>query len=277
MRFGGNIVRKWNSPEQWAQFAREAGYTAVYFPLDHTADVKDIDAYVTAAKAADLAIAEVGAWCNLLDADPVVRQRNFEKNVHQLELAEYVGAGCCVNISGSCSSQWDGPHADNLTRRTFDRVVENTQRIIDRVNPQRTSYTLEPMPWMYPDSADSCLELIRAVDRKGFGAHVDMVNVICSPQLYYRNGELIREWFDKLGPYIKCCHAKDIRLSGKLTVHLDECRPGTGELDYRTYLECVSKLDDNVCLMLEHMTEEDDYTEATRFIKGLAAEMNLRL
>ena len=51
---------------------------------------------------------------------------------------------------------------------------------------------------MYPDTADSYLRLIEAIDRKGFAAHLDPVNVICSPQLYYRNGEVIREWFDKL-------------------------------------------------------------------------------
>ena len=29
--------------------------------------------------------------------------------------------------------------------------------------------------------------------------------------------------------------------------------------------------------MLEHMTEEEDYIEATRYLKGLAEEMGLRL
>lgn len=277
MRFGGNICKKWDSPEQWAHLALEAGYSAVYFPVDHTADVALIDAYAAAAKAADLTIAEVGAWCNLLDPDAKKRRENLERNVRQLELAEYVGARCCVNIAGSYSTQWDGPHRDNMTQRGFDDIVRNTQMIIDRVRPARTAYTLEPMPWMYPDSADSCLALLRAVDRKGFGVHVDMVNVISSPQLYYRNAEVIREWFDKLGPHIRCCHAKDIRIGGKLTVHLDECRPGTGELDYRTYLACASKLDGDVCIMLEHMTEESDYAEATKYIKGLAREMGLKM
>ena len=172
---------------------------------------------------------------------------------------------------------WDGPHKDNLTQKAFDEIVSTTQRIIDAVNPQRTAYSLEPMPWMYPDTADSYLRLIEAIDRKGFAAHLDPVNVICSPQLYYRNGEVIREWFDKLGTQIRSCHAKDIILGGKLTVHLDECRPGLGALDYETYLKCMSKLDDRTCMMLEHMTEEIDYIEATKYIKGLAKKLNIAL
>ena len=35
--------------------------------------------------------------------------------------------------------------------------------------------------------------------------------------------------------------------------------------------------DDNVCLMLEHMTEESDYIEATRHLKGLAQKLGIKL
>ncbi|MBO4367685.1 MAG: sugar phosphate isomerase/epimerase, partial [Clostridia bacterium] len=133
-------------------------------------------------------------------------------------------------------------------------------------------------PWMYPDTADSYLALIKAVDRPAFAAHVDIVNILSSPQLCYRSGEVIGEWFDKLGPMIRCCHAKDIRLGGKLTVHLDECRPGTGLVDYETYIRRVSALENkDICMMLEHMTEEEDYIEATRFIKGTAERIGIKL
>lgn len=277
MRFGGIIFKKWNTPEEWAQAAIEAGYSAVYFPVDYTADTAAIDDYAKAAKDHDLVICEIGVWNNLLDKDPAKRQDNINRAIRQLELADYVGANCCVNIAGSYSDQWDGPHKDNLTEKAFDEIVLTTQRIIDAVNPRNTCYSLEPMPWMYPDSADSYLRLIKSIDRKGFAAHLDPVNVINSPQLYYRNGEVIREWFEKLGDNILSCHAKDIKLSDKLTVHLDECRPGLGELDYVTYLECISKLDDRVCMMLEHMTLEEDYIEATRYIKGLAKGMGIAL
>lgn len=277
MRFGGVIFQKWTTPEQWAQAAVAAGYSAVYFPVNYQADQKTIDGYRDAALAADLVICEIGVWNNTLDADPAKRQQAIDYAVHQLELAEYVRANCCVNVAGSYSAQWDGPHRDNLTRRAFDEIVRTTQTIIDRVNPKHTAYSLEPMPWMYPDTADSYLALIKAIDRDGFAAHFDPVNIITSPQLYYRNGEVIREWFEKLGSSIRSCHAKDIRLSDRLTVHLDECRPGLGELDYGVYLECLTKLDDRVCLMLEHMTQENDYTEATRHIKALAGQMNIPL
>lgn len=277
MRFGGVIFKKWTSPQGWARAAMDAGYSAVYFPVDYTAEISVVDSYVEAAKEFDLVICEIGVWNNLLVRDPGKREENLNRAIRQLELAEYVGANCCVNIAGSYSEQWDGPHKDNLTERAFEEIVLTTQKVIDAVNPRRTCYSLEPMPWMYPDTADSYLRLIRAIDRRGFGAHLDPVNVISGPQLFYRNGELIQEWFDKLGTNILSCHAKDITLGKNLTVHLDECRPGLGELDYEVYLSCLSKLDDRVCLMLEHMTEEEDYIQATKYIKGLAQKLGIKI
>ena len=278
MRFGGLIFAKWDSPEQWALAAREAGYSAVYFPVDYRAETNVIDGYARAARAADLVICEIGVWNNLLASDPAQRAANYERAVRQLELADYVGANCCVNIAGSYSELWDGPHPDNLTPQAFDEIVRTTQWIIDEAKPRCTFYTLEPMPWMYPDTADSYLALLDAVDRPAFAAHVDIVNILSSPQLCYRSGEIINEWFDKLGPHIRSCHAKDISLSGQLTVHLDECRPGTGLVDYETYLRRVDGLaDKNICMMLEHMTEEVDYVEATKYIKGVAARLGITL
>ena len=148
---------------------------------------------------------------------------------------------------------------------------------MDAVKPTRTFYTLETMPWMVPDSADSYLRLIHAMDRKHFGAHLDPVNLVCSPQRFYRNGALIRECVQKLGPYIKSCHAKDISLSGKLTVHLDEVRPGQGGLDYRVYLQVLSKLDADTALMLEHLPNAEEYELAAQYVRSVAGSVKITL
>lgn len=110
MRCGGFIFKKWTTPEEWTQVAPDAGYSAVYFPVNYKADQKVIDGYKDAAKATDLVICEIGVWNNLLASDPGERKANLDYAVHQLELADYVEANCCVNIAGSYSEQWDGPH-----------------------------------------------------------------------------------------------------------------------------------------------------------------------
>jgi len=207
-------------------------------------------------------------------ADSEERRKAIDLCCRQLDLADRIGALCCVNISGSRGQKWDGPHADNLTDETFGMIVETTREIIDSVKPTRTYFSLETMPWTYPDSAESYLRLIQAIDRERFAAHLDPVNLVCSPQRYYSNAALIRECFAKLGPYIKSCHAKDIILRDTLTTHLDECEPGTGGLDYEVYLQELSKYPD-VPLMLEHMKQPEEYQRAGKYIREVASSLNI--
>ncbi len=270
MRLGGLIFEAYDTPEGWAAAVRRAGYRAAYCPLPLEASDSQINDYAQAARSADILIAEVGAWSNPLSSDPAERAQALDKCKRALLLAEKIGARCCVNIAGSRGPKWDGPHPADLTRETFELIVACVREIIDDVQPKRTFYTLEPMPWMYPDSAESYLELISAINRPAFAVHLDPVNLICSPQRYFNNAALLKECFEKLGPWIKSCHAKDIRLQDRLTTHLDEVRPGLGALDYAVFLREVSRLPDDVPVMLEHMTEEADYSLAAEYLRSVA-------
>ncbi|MBN1876551.1 MAG: sugar phosphate isomerase/epimerase [Anaerolineae bacterium] len=263
------------SPDRWVAALKQAGYSAAYCPVAADTTPDALNAYVKAARKANILIAEVGAWSNPLDPDEKTRKVAMDKCKTQLALAEAIGARCCVNISGSRGEPWDGPHPDNLTQETFEMIVETVQEIIDAVNPRRTYYTLEPMPWMYPDSADNYLSLIKAINRPQFGVHIDIVNVINSPQRYFNNATLINEWFSKLGPYVRSCHAKDTLLSTHLTTHLDEVRPGLGALSYPTLLTELNKLDPDTPLMIEHLEMEEEYRFAAEYIRGIATDLGL--
>jgi len=125
------------------------------------------------------------------------------------------------------------------------------------VKPKRAKLALEMMQYSLPDSVDNYRELILAVDRPQFGAHMDPVNLVMTPRQYWNTGAIIRECFEKLGPWIVSCHAKDIVLSEyKIGMHLDEIIPGRGVLDYATFLRELDRLAD-VPLMLEHLTDAD--------------------
>ena len=224
----------------------------------------------TAAAEADLAIAEVGAWSNPLSPDDATRKAAVEKCQACLAYADELGARCCVNIAGSRGESWDGPHADDLTEDTFALVVDTVRGIIDAVNPMRTYYTLETMPWMYPNSADAYQRLIKAIDRDRFAVHFDPVNLVCSPERYFHNGALIRDFVDKLGPHIRSCHGKDVILHEKFLTHLDEVRPGLGTLDYGTFLTALDALDADIPVMLEHLSTPDEYGQAADYVRSVA-------
>jgi sugar phosphate isomerase/epimerase len=266
-----------NSPEAWVAALQSKGYRAAYAPLDPSASDEEVAAYRQAAVSADIVIAEVGAWSNPLSEDEETRNAAVQKCTSSLDLAERLGAVCCVNIAGSRGEGWMGPDPRDLTEETFDMIVEVTRKIIDSVQPKRTFFCTETMPWLYPDTVDNYVRLLAAVDRKQYGVHCDPVNMISSPQRYYGNGDLIGEFFTKLGPSIKSCHAKDTIIASKLTVHIAETRPGTGALDYRRFLSEADKLHADLPLMIEHLKTEDEYDSAAEYIRAVAAQLDVSL
>lgn len=278
MKLCGPIFVETPDATAWVAAVKRAGYSAANLPLDKSTDDGMVGAYLEAAAQAGIVIAEVGAWSNPIDPEPLKASAARKHCQESLDFAERTGAKCCVNIAGSRNpTKWDGPHPENFSRDTFDLIVETTREIIDAVKPGRTFFALETMPWIFPSSPDEYLELIRAVDRPAFAVHLDPVNMINSPERAYRTGDFIRECFAKLGPWIKSCHAKDIVLREHLTVHLDECQPGLGVLDYRAYLQELAKLDNEIPLGLEHLSTEQEYAAAAEYIRAIAKEEGLNL
>ena len=276
MRLGSPLPQTWDSPEGWIAALRRHGFRVAYWPLPDDAGADAVDAYAEAAHAAAIVIAEIGAWhANPLSRDDATRARGLERCRAQLALADRVGARCCVNVAGSRGDTWDGPHPDNLSADTFALIVDTVRDILDDVQPVRTFYTLEPMPWTLPDSPDSYLALLRAIDRPRFAVHLDPVNFVNSPAKLYDNAGLLRECFAKLGPHIRSVHAKDVTLEPRLTVRLDEVRPGLGALDYRVLLRELDRLDPDTPLLVEHLGGDAEYAAAVAHIRGIAGSLGI--
>jgi sugar phosphate isomerase/epimerase len=272
MRLGSPLETTWDSPEEWVRTLRAHGLRAAYWPED--AD----ESYADAARAAGIVIAEIGAWqVNPISRDDAERAQAIAYCQQRLELAERVGARCCVNVAGSRGDVWDAPHPDNLSADTFALIVDSVREIVDAVRPSRTVYALEPMPFILPDSAESYLALLRAIDRPAFGVHLDPVNLINSPAKLYANSEFLRDLFARLGPHIRSVHAKDIVLEHALTVRLTEVRPGLGVLDYRTFLMEMERLDPDTPILVEHLGSTDEYAAAVAHVRGVAVSLGLAL
>ncbi len=274
LRLGGPVFENNESPDQWVSALKALGYSAAYCPVDEDAPQDIVAAYETAARQANIVIAEVGVWNNPLTPDDAARKAAFDKCCRRLDLADRIGAKCCVNVAGSRNPE-GGAHPENLTEETFDMVVEVTRRIIDAVKPTRTSFTLETLPYMFPDSVDSYVRLVQAIDRPAYGVHLDPVNVIFTYRRYYNNAEIIRDFFARLGPHIKSCHGKDILLKEGFPVNLAEVRPGLGQLDYAVYLKELSRLADPPPLMLEHLETAAEYRQAAEYVRSVAKRVGL--
>ena len=277
IRLGGPIFLKSEDPNELAKEHRRLGYSAAYCPDVTLSDAKRIVAIRDAFAGEEVAIAEVGAWRNMLDPDSGKREENLKYVTERLALAEALGARCCVDIAGSYSpTSWYGPNPANLSTQFFEATVQNCRRLLDAVKPTRTKFTIEMMGWSLPDGPDAYLKLIRAVDRKGFGVHVDVCNVINSPARFYHNADVIRECFEKLGPWIVSCHAKDLHWNMDFNVRFEEVIPGRGEIDYKTYLTQLAQCPVEAPLMLEHLKTAGEYEEGKQYILRVGREAGVR-
>lgn len=276
VRLGGPIFLKSDDPRELAREHRRLGYSAAYCPRGLKAGENGrIDAVKKAFASEEVMLAEVGAWVNMLEADAGKRRANMEYVLERLALADEIRARCCVNIGGSYNPQlWDGPDPRNLSQSYFDATVDNCRYLIDGVKPKHTKFSIEMMGWSLPNDGDSYLKLIRAVDRAQFGAHVDVCNIVDSPERYYSNTEIINDVFRKLGSAILSCHAKDV---GPHATHFTETIPGRGGIDYRAYLRNIAALPEETPLMLEHLKTAAEYDEGRGYIQKTAAECGVVL
>ncbi len=271
MRIGGGIEKTYSNPEEWYKLVTELGYRAVLAPIDHRASKEERQAYLQCAKEHDLVIGEVGVWKNVISIDDDERKVALDYCKNQLELADELGANCCVNITGSRGEIWDGFYRENYSKDTYALVVDSIREIIDAVKPKRTFYTIETMPWMVPDSPDEYLKLIQDVDRKAFGVHLDFVNMINCPKRYLFCDEFIEECFTKLGSHIKSIHGKDVIMENAYTTVIHETMPGKGIINYQKVARLCESLGPDTTLFVEHLPDFDSYKKAAAYVREQAA------
>ena len=256
------------SPEDWAAKHQALGLGAVVFPANCEDGPETVRAYKQAADAAGLCIAEVGVWRNTLAADPEERRKWISYAIRQLEMADEIGALCCVNVVGTpYGPRWDGGYRDNFSDELWEMAVRMIREIIDGARPRRTKYCIEPMPWMIPGSPDGCLRLLEAVDRPAFAAHLDVVNMITTPRRYFYNDEFLEECFFKLRGTICSCHLKDIRLREEYTFQLEECACGEGILDLERYARLATAENPRMPMIIEHLHSDEEYLASIRYVQ----------
>ena len=263
-----------SSPKEWAEKHCDLGLSAVVFPVNCKSSKQTILDYKHAANDYGLVIAEVGAWCNLLDKDKNKANENLNYSLKTMEMAESISAKCVVNISGSLSDkQWDGGTKENYSQQTFNRVVSIIKKIISVAD--KCCFTIEPMPWMIPYDADNYLQILKEVNDSRFAVHMDAVNMIYSPKKYFFQKEYLDEIFEKIGKHIISSHLKDLTLSNKLTFQLSECAPLEGEFETAYYLNKLTTIDKNMPVIIEHLSSDEEYVNAVNKLKDFCQQLNI--
>lgn len=254
MRIGGPVFGDITDPRALVDYHLQHGFAAAYCP--QVEDRVHLEEIKHALAERNIVIAELGAYCiNILDTDPTLREQNITQICRRLEYAESAEALCCVIHGGTIETGgWGKANPENISQAAFDLTVAIIQRILDAVKPIKTKLVVEATSWLLPDSPEVYCELLEAVDRPGFGVHLDPVNILGNPRACYENGKIIRRCFELLGPYIVSCHSKDVLLrSVYLPIDITETYTGQSMLDYDIYLSDLSQLTHDPPLMIEHL------------------------
>jgi len=255
------------------------GYAAAYAPKSPPRDQAATRAARAAFEKAGVRIAEVGCWTNLMVDDKKQRDENFRLMEEAFAFADELGAGCTIATVGSVSNA--GPdHQDgrNYSQEAFDRTVDTARRLIDSVKPKRTKLAFEALSFDFTDTPTGMRRLMDAIDRDGFGIHVDLVNwLMVSPRRYWGQHEVIREMVDQVGPWIIGAHCKDLRLQVGYDTIIREVPSGQGHVDLRAYLQALDSVGHDVTLLLEHLPDEAAYDAATANVRAQAAAAGVKL
>lgn len=268
MILGTSSPLQHTSPEDWAAKHKALGLKAINFPVNYLEGEEKYLAYKKAADAAGLSISEVGIWRNTLAADPSERAKWIDYAIGQLQMAEEIGATCCVNVVGTpYGPRWDGGYRDNFSTELWTDAVKMIRQVIDSVRPRHTKFCIESMPWMIPSSPQECLRLLEDVDRAEFATHLDVVNMITSPQRYFFNDDFLRECFSVLKGTIVSCHLKNIKLKEEYTFQLEESACEDGALDLELYASLASAENPCMPMIIEHLDTDQEYFDSVKYVK----------
>ena len=182
------------------------------------------------------------AGSNLLDADPAKRAANLRTVTDGLALAE-ADRGAVLRRHRRLVPPHhlvrpgpEEPDLGVLRRRRGERPQDHRRR-----QAEAGEVLLRDDGLGLPDSPDSYLKMIKAVDRPAFAVHLDPCNLINSPQRFYHNTALLNECFDKLGPWIVSCHAKDLTWDVEMNVHFREVPHRHGQARLRDLPEAAGR------------------------------------
>ena len=205
VRLGSPLPQTWDSPDGWIALLRERGFRAAYWPL---ADDADRGRASTRTRPRRRRRTSDRRDRRLEQpAQPRRRRRAPPRSSAasaRLALADRVGRAL-LREPRRLASPTSGTARipDNLSRDTFALIVDSVREIVDAVEPRRTYYTLEPMPWTCcptrPTATSSCW---RRSTGERFAVHLDPINMINTPAKFYDNAGFLRECFAKLGPHV---------------------------------------------------------------------------
>ncbi len=187
--------------------------------------------------------------------------------------ARLLGAEMIISGCGSRHpSHFYGPHPDNHTLATRERLIESLRRVAPWAQEAEVILALECHVTTALDTPEHIHEVIQAVDSPWVRANFDPVNLLGNFGQVWHNADAMRHMWQTLGAYYaKSAHIKDVRADAQLVVHISEAAPGQGLLNLNAFFEVVSHLGEDTAIIVEHLPA-DQALAGVKYVKQAAEE-----
>ncbi len=217
-----------------------------------------------------------GYWQCLVHPDEAARATAVKTVQSALRLAGWLGARGIDTGPGSMNPRgpWF-PHPDNWTASARRQLIRSLRECAAAAEDNGVYLSLEAHQLVTLQTPEITRDILDAVDSPWVKCDLDAANWI-TLDTAFTTGAAIDHMFDTLGRHIISGHAKDSRIQDKLTIHIDACSPGTGTLDFKTYLRRMEALDPSYPLIVEGASYEQ-WPAAATFLHQTARELGIRV
>jgi sugar phosphate isomerase/epimerase len=209
----------------------------------------------------------------LTHPDDAVLATELDRLRAAFDTARLLGSEMIISGCGSRHpSHFYGPHPDNHTPATRDRLIGSLHRVVPWARDAGVILALECHVTTALDTPEHIREVVQAVDSPWVRANFDPVNLLGNFQQVWQNAEAMRHMWQTLGAcYTNSAHIKDVVADEGFVVHISEAAPGHGFLDLDAFFEVVSQLGEDTAVIVEHLPA-DQALAAIAYVKHAAEQ-----
>jgi len=217
-----------------------------------------------------------GFWQCLVTSDETRRAESVRVLQGAIRLAGWLGSRGIDTGPGSMNPRgpWF-PHPDNLTPAARAQLIKSLKECAPVAEDCGVFLSMEGHQLVTLESAEVTAEVLDAVDSPWVTSDYDSANWLTLKEAFDPTPAINRH-FDVLGRHIVSCHAKDVWLEDKLSIHIQDGCPGKGNLDFRTVITRMETLSPEYPVLPEGNVTED-LPEVVALFRRLADELGIKI
>ena len=223
---------------------------------------------------ANLPVVAVSGYTNIIHPDPAKRKANIDFLKMMLRFARDLGSPYVASETGTYNTESDWVwHDKNASPAVFEETVGIIKDLAKYAEDWGSTFIVEN----YVNNIIGSVEQIETMFRE---VHSPALGLLCDPTNYFDDKTIqdvdgtLNNVFDRLSPYMKIAHAKDIAVASDTAekhadIDADESHTfrgsgavelpaaGLGILNYDLYVRRLAIDHPNIPLIIEHLDLQD--------------------